>query len=108
MFFIIKSTSPDSDLAIYRAKRQAKLQLYLFAEGVTEMRISNYLQKTYNITLREACAKILQNANFSMTLDKEILVTIPDKQLNDIAKIITYGPGGFAGSRILKQSLTLK
>jgi hypothetical protein len=42
-----------------------------------------------------------------MNIQKDIIVNIPDKTLNNIAKIITYGNGKFNGSRILINSLTI-
>lgn len=107
MFFTIKSTTPQADLAIYRAKRKARLKLITATFGPTEVLISRYLQEQYKITLRKACFDILQNAKFTMNIQKDIIVNIPDKTLNDIAKIITYGNGKFNGSRILIDSLTI-
>lgn len=107
MFFKVKSTSPDSDLAIYRARRQARLKLTLYHFGPTEMLISRHLQENYGRSLKAACIQILQNARFHINFKQEIIVTIPDPELNQIAKLITYGNGSIIGSRILKDILTI-
>lgn len=107
MFFKIKSTSPDTDLVIYRSRRQARLKLTLHRFGPSELLLSRYLQEQYGITLRAACIQIIQGAQFHVNFERDIIVTIPDKQLNDIAKIITYGTGIITGSRILKNILTI-
>lgn len=107
MFFKIKSSSPNADLAIYRSRRQARLKLTLHRFGPSELLLSRYLQEQYGLTLRAACIQIIQNAQFHVNFEHEIIVTIPDKQLNQIAKIITYGTGTVAGSRILKNILTI-
>lgn len=107
MFFKVKSSSPDSDLAIYRARRQARLKLTLYHFGPTEMLISRHLQEKYGRSLKAACIQILQNAQFHINFRQEIIVTIPDPELNQIAKLITYGDGTIAGSRILKNLLTI-
>ena len=107
MFFIIRSSCPDKDLLIYRARRKAKLQLMLHSFGPSELLMSRYLQENYNMSLRQACLSILQNTSYSLNLKQEIVVTIPDPILNKIAKIITYGTGKVSGSRILKDMLNL-
>lgn len=102
MFFRVKSTSPKSDLAIYRARRQARLRLTLFPMGVTETLLSRYLQENYNTNLKAACLNILLNAKYNLNLDQDLIITIPDPELNKIARIITYGNGKLLGSSILR------
>lgn len=108
MFFVIKSTTPDTDLTIYRARRRARLNLTLYKVSTTEIRLSEYLQKTFKMSLHSACLAILQNAIFNLNVRREIIVTIPDPTLNKIAKIITYGTGINPGSQILKNMLNLE
>ena len=108
MFFVIRSSSPKQDLAFYRARRKARLRLTLYRWGPTEILLSHYLQKNYKKTLMEACITILTNARFSMNYKQEIIVTIPNKELNAIAKIITYGTEQVSGSRILKDMFTIE
>jgi len=103
MFFRVHSTSPKADLAIYRTKRQAYLKLALFRFGITETLLSRYLQENYNMTLKVACKAILQNAQYNLNLDQDLIITIPDPELNKIAKLITYGTGRLAGSHILRE-----
>ena len=107
MFFIIKSTSVNKDLSIYRAKRTAKLRLALFPKGATEALLNNYLETTYEIGLYAACQKILASMVFNLNLQGEIIASIPDNKLNEIARIITYGTGKLCGSRILKAALSI-
>ncbi len=102
MFFRVKSTSPNSDLAIYRARRTARLRLSLYRIGPSELLLSRYLQENFNMTLQSACLAILQNARFALNIKHELIITIPDKQLNEISKLITYGTGKVAGSHILQ------
>lgn len=102
MFFRCKSTSADTDLAIYRVRRKARLRLTLYRIGPTELLLSRYLTENHNITLKAACLKILQDARFTMNVQKEIIITIPDPELNELAKLITFGTGKLIGSNILK------
>jgi hypothetical protein len=102
MFFRVHSTSPKADLAIYRTKRQARLRLTLFRKGVTETLLSRFLQENYNMTLQSACLAILQNARYNLNIEQDLIITIPDPELNHIAKLITYGNGRLAGSQILR------
>jgi hypothetical protein len=108
MFFVIKSSTPNTDLMKYRTKRHARLKLALYYKGPSEILLSNYLQENYNKTLHSACLEILQALKFSMNAKQEIIATIPDEELNKIAKIITYGTGKISGSRILKNILTIE
>ena len=108
MFFVIRSTCPNTDLTIYRARRRARLQLTLYPQGPAELCLTRYLQENYQMSLYQACLAILQNAKFSLNLDREIIVTIPDPKLNHIARIITYGTGLISGSNILRKMLTIK
>jgi hypothetical protein len=103
MFFKARSTSPKADLAIYRAKRQARLKLTLFRMGIAETLLSRYLQENYNMTLRSACLAILQNAKYQLNIEQDIIITVPDPELNKIAKLITYGTGKIPGSHILRE-----
>jgi hypothetical protein len=107
MFFIIRSTSPDSDLAIYRAKKSSRLKLASHTFGPAELLLSRYLQENYGKSLLVACIEIINNAKYNLNFDREIVVTISDKTLNDIAKIITYGNLTLAGSRILRDIFTI-
>lgn len=107
MFFVIRSTSPAADLAIYRAKTNARIKLAAHPFGPTELLLSRYLQETYGKSLTAACIEIINTATYSLNFDKDIIVTIADKTLNDVAKIITYGTLTLAGSRILRNILTI-
>ena len=107
MVFVIRSSCPDKDLLIYRAKTKARLQLALHTFGPSELLLSRYLQENYNLSLRGACLAILNNTTYNVNLLREIIVTIPDPTLNKIAKIITYGTGRIVGSHILKDMLNL-
>ena len=91
------------DLAKLRARRQARMQLALYKYTTADIKLDSYLQHTYNITLREACKKIIYNATFSLNLQQEIIVTITDPELNHLARIITYGTGKLLGSKIIRQ-----
>ena len=102
MFFRVQSTSPKADLAIYRAKKQARLRLASYRIGPTEILLSRFLQENYNITLKAACQSILQNARYNLNIEQELIITIPDPELNAIAKLITYGNGKITGSKILR------
>lgn len=107
MIFKIHSSSPHKDLIVHRAKRKARLQLALHNFGPSELLLSRHLQENYNITLRTACLNILNNTCYSLNFKQEIIVTIPDPKLNNLAKIITYGTGKVPGSHILQDMLNL-
>jgi hypothetical protein len=107
MFFIIQSDNTTADLTIYRTKKQARIALRLCELGVTELLLDKYLQRTYKINFRDACLKILDDMIFLKNMQNEIIAKVPDKELNQIARIITYGTGLIPGSTILRKVLTL-
>lgn len=107
MFFTIRSTSPEADLAIYRAKKQAMHALILYNLDVTDLLLNRYFQEKHKISLKQVCFKIIQNMRFSLNFQGEIIATIPDETLNTFARIITYGNGRLLGSRILRKVLTI-
>ena len=105
MFFIIKSSNPALDLKLHRTKRRARSLLILYPMGVTEALLNHYLVEKYNKSLMQACQAILTNMVFVQNMQQEIIAKIPDPELNEIAKVITYGNGLIPGSRILKKIL---
>lgn len=74
--------------------------------GATEEELSEYLKKRHNLTLHEACRKIIYDLSFTYNDDGDAIATIQKRDTDDLAKIITYGTGTICGSRILRDCLS--
>lgn len=90
----------------YRASAVPKLRinafhrLQAFPLNTTEKLIDTYLKENYHITLKSVCYLVILNCSIEEQGD-QLVVTLLDKNLDKLARIITYGTGKFSGSRIL-------
>lgn len=90
----------------YRAmvKPQLKLnalrRLQAFPKYTAEKLLDQYLKETYQITLKHACYLIILNCKVEELKDT-LTVTVTNKELDKIARVITFGTGKLSGSRIL-------
>lgn len=85
----------------------AKFKLYTYKYGPVEINLENYLREKYNLTLKEACWKIVQNCSFSQDNQNNMIITLLDRELDKIASVINYGFDGKCGSMILKYILRI-
>jgi hypothetical protein len=83
-----------------KLKLNAIRRLRNFPINTTEKLLNNYLKENYNMTLIYACYLIILNSKVEESKD-ELQILIKDKQLDKIARIITFGTGRFLGSRII-------
>jgi hypothetical protein len=95
-----KYTPIYRSVAKAKFKRNAFKRLQLFPCNTTEKLLDNYLQEQYQLTLRYACYLIIRECTIEEQQD-DLVVTIKNKHLDKLARIITYGTGKFSGSRIL-------
>jgi len=93
-------------LVSIRVKRFAKYRLYRWELSEADIIIDNYCKKTYNCSLKEACLQIIKKIKiFPENTDNTYIIILPDKRLDKLAHIITYGNGEFLGSKILQEAL---
>lgn len=92
----------NKKLEILRIKYYARQFVLLAKKGATEKLLDKYLIENYNIPLIVACLRIIKNAKYQLNYQNEIIVTVPDKKLDKIASIITFGTGKLVGSTILR------
>ena len=95
-----------SDQITLIAKRAAKRKIIFYKQHAAEKALDKYLRKTYKASLTTACLKILANASFSDNGSHEIFITLPDKVLDNVATIITFGTGSIPGSNILRNAFS--
>lgn len=108
MVFTITTDSTAPDLAAFQEKTRALKLLNWYQFGTTEQLLDRYFRETFGITLFNACRLIILNAKCALNMEEELIVTIPDKELDDWATIITYGTGKILGSGILRFVFSLK
>jgi uncharacterized protein with ATP-grasp and redox domains len=83
-----------------RFKINALQRLRAFPKNTTEKLLDQYLKENYQITLNHACYLIIFNCKIE-ELNDILTIDIKDKNLDKIARIITFGTGRISGSRIL-------
>ncbi len=81
-------------------KFNAFKRLRAFPVYTTEKLLDQYITKTYNMTLKYACYLIILNCQVEESEDS-LVITLPNKELDKLARVITYGTGKISGSRIL-------
>lgn len=91
---------------MYKAIMKPKLKLTAFHRlnafpiNTTEKLLDLYLRENHQVTLKYACYLIILNCTVEEQQD-ELVITIKDKKLDKLARLITYGTGRLSGSRIL-------
>jgi hypothetical protein len=83
-----------------RFKLNALHRLRAFPKNTAEKLLDQYLKENYQITLNHACYLIILNCTVEELKDT-LTITIKSKELDKIARIITFGTGRLSGSRIL-------
>lgn len=84
----------------------AKIKLAKAKFGATEILLDRYCKKAYKQDLRTLCWLIIWNTKFISNNDGRLIGKIKNRQLDEIARLITYGNGRIQGSPILKKVLT--
>ena len=106
MRFRVNSSEPDLD--IIKLRRRAPRNLIIIPRRTAEIALDKYLKKNYNQQLIPLCLKILRGIKIIKAPDKTLLITIPNKELDKFAQLITYGNSEVEGSNILKEALRSK
>lgn len=91
----------------YQVYRVARIKIIKCKIGAKEKQLDRFLLKNYNAGLKPLCLWILKNMKFNSDLDDNIIVTIRDPELDQLARLITYGNGRMQGSSILKKAISL-
>lgn len=80
----------------------ANRKILLFPFHETERFLDEYLFTEFGLRLKTACLQILFSSQIQQTTEGDTLVIIPNKQLDRLASLITYGVNGHCGSNILQ------
>lgn len=83
-----------------RFKLNALHRLRTFPKNTAEKLLDQYLKENYHITLHHACHLIILGCDIE-ELEDTLTITIKDKDLDKLARLITFGNGRLSGSRIL-------
>lgn len=88
------------NLLAQKLKLNAISRLRNFPIRTAEKLLDEYLKTNYKMSLQYACYLIIINSKIEET-ENEITVSLNDKQLEKIARIITFGTGRLTGSRLI-------
>lgn len=69
-----------------------------------EKRIEKLVWNEYKLTLKEACLKIIHACKITC-YKGDVTITLSDKKLDRLYRLITYGNGKVQGSQILMNAL---
>jgi hypothetical protein len=87
-------------LAKPRFKLNALHRLRAFPKNTAEKLLDQHLKENYQMTLNHACYLIILNCSLEEVKDT-LTITIKNKDLDKLARVITFGTGKLSGSRIL-------
>lgn len=103
MVFRIKDAN-HSELAAMTAKAHARAFVLLSRKNAAEKTLDKYMTERFGAPLVPVCLKIIANATYSFDSDGDVVITIVDKKLDELASLITYGTGKVQGSNILRNA----
>jgi len=107
MLVVINSSKyMPAGLISLKLKKLAKYRIYNRGLSGADHKVNTYCKNTYGHSLKETCLYLINNLKVLQTHDENKYTCIfPDKSLDKIAHIITYGNGEFLGSKILQKAL---
>lgn len=88
----------------------SKPQIRLFAKskaihypmGSKELALDKYLVAKYNLDLKHCCLLLITKCSIIKNADEDWYISFPNKELDAMANLITYGNGALIGSSILR------
>lgn len=103
MMFIVSTdgTIPAETIAL-RWRTSTKRKIALYPLNTTDKILENYLLKKYNISLKILALKILNNTKIMNDKGGKLITVITNKEIEKLARLITFGTGRLYGSNILK------
>lgn len=81
-------------------KINALQRLQNFPINTTEKLLDTYLKENYKTSLLETCYLIILKCRLDESKDT-FIITLTDKNLDKLARIITFGTGHLSGSRLI-------
>lgn len=103
MTFTVKTNDKNKLLSSIALQYKAYKFILMGKLAADELIINEFCIKHYKKPLKTLCLKIISNSKFYYSVDRQdIIIKIPDKKLNKLAELITFGNGQFIGSNILK------
>lgn len=104
MFFRLESPVINSQKYNIWVLQGARLSIDLYKITPAHKPLSDYLWKTYGLSLKAACMVVLANCKFQKNKNNELFVLFNSKKIDKLASIITYGTGKIQGCSILKEA----
>lgn len=103
MFFTIKSEIAN-DYPNAWVLYGAKLVVDNYRITPAHKKLNDYIVKNYGWNIKTASLIVIANSKLQKNKSNEIIITFPNKKLDDLAALITYGDGVIQGCSILKEA----
>jgi hypothetical protein len=72
----------------------------------SDLILDKYIQQQYDTSLKNMCIKLLLSLTFHKDAEGNLVLLFKDPKYDKTARLITYGNGAIAGSKILKIALS--
>ena len=106
LYFATSGTSNKKFVTPY-VKQVAWRRLAQYYLKGNDIKLEEYCQKNYKRSLKLVCIWLVSKLQIMNSGATTYCIFWVDKQLDELARIITYGDGELAGSNILKNALTM-
>lgn len=108
MFFTIKSPIANKHKNNCWVLQGAKLSVSLYHITPAQLKLNTYLWNNYGLNIRTAGMLVLSHCKLQKNYSNEIVVTFPQKKIDDLASLLTYGNGKIQGCSILQKAFQLE
>jgi len=108
MRFAIRNVMANDESYRFKVLRNARLIIIGHRIKPGEAKLNNYLIKTEQANLKLVCLRLLSRCKLQRDYDGNVIVTFKLDKDDELASLITYGNGEFAGSNILKEAFFRK
>lgn len=108
MFFTIASPIANKYKNNCWILQGAKLSVSLYHITPAQLKLNSYLWDNYGLNIRTASMLVLSQCKLQKNYSNEVIVTFPQKKIDKLASLITYGNGKIQGCPILQEAFNLE
>ena len=95
----------ENKIGPHRTRILVRRAILTFPQRAAEYKLNEYFKAEYDMTLLQMCLKIWAALKFLKNSKNEVVIILPDKELQKIAQFITFGNRDYRGSKILQSAI---